>query len=164
MSFDSGLQYSVRDGDIPRFSALWRYLPEDGRILNLGLRYRRDELGQLDTSWRWPVAPRWVMLGRLNYSFLGTGVDPISRVPNERGLIEAVLGVEYSSCCWGTSFVLQRFRTAQGHSTTAFFLQLELKGLARIGSDPFGILRRNIPGYRLPYERPELPSRYFGYE
>ncbi len=164
MSFDTGLQYSVRDGDIPRFSALWRYLPDDGRILNLGLRYRRDELGQLDTSWRWPVAPRWVMLGRLNYSFLGTGVDPISQVPNERGVIEAVLGVEYSSCCWGTSFVLQRFRTAQGQSTTAFFLQLELKGLARIGSDPFGILRRNIPGYRLPHDRPELPSRYFGYE
>jgi LPS-assembly protein len=164
MSFDTGLQYSVRDGGIPRFSALWRYLPPDGRILNLGLRYRRDELGQLDTSWRWPVAPRWVMLGRLNYSFLGNGVDPISQVPNERGVIEAVLGVEYSSCCWGTSFVLQRFRTAQGQSTTAFFLQLELKGLARIGSDPFGILRRNIPGYRLPHDRPELPSRYFGYE
>ena len=56
------------------------------------------------------------------------------------------------------------FRTAQGQSTTAFFVQLELKGLARIGSDPFGILRRNIPGYRLPHDRPELPSRYFGYE
>ncbi len=164
MSFDTGLQYSVRDGDVPRFSALWRYLPEDGRILNLGLRYRRDELGQLDTSWRWPVAPRWVVLGRLNYSFLDTGVDPISGVPNERGVVEAVLGAEYSSCCWGTSFVLQRFRTAQGQSTTAFFLQLELKGLARIGSDPFGILRRNIPGYRLPNDRPEVPSRYFGYE
>lgn len=164
MSFDTGLQYSVRDGDIPRFSALWRYLPPDGRILNLGVRYRRDELGQLDTSWRWPVAPRWTMLGRLNYSFLGTGVDPISGVPNERGVVEAVLGFEYSACCWGSSFVLQRFRTAQGQSTTAFFLQLELKGLARIGSDPFGILRRNIPGYRLPNDRPELPSRYFGYE
>ena len=41
MSFDTGLQYSVRDGDIPRFSALWRYLPSDGRIFNLGVRYRR---------------------------------------------------------------------------------------------------------------------------
>jgi len=164
MSFDTGLQYSVRDGDIPRVSALWRYLPSDGRILNVGVRYRRDELGQFDTSWRWPVAPQWTMLGRLNYSFLGKGVDPISLVPNERGIIEAVLGLEYSSCCWGTSVVLQRFRTAQGQSTTAFFLQLELKGLARLGSDPFGILRRNIPGYRLPHDRPELPSRYFGYE
>ncbi|MCC7060292.1 MAG: hypothetical protein IT508_08670, partial [Burkholderiaceae bacterium] len=46
----------------------------------------------------------------------------------------------------------------------AFFIQLELKGLGRLGSDPFDILRRNIPGYRLPVDRPELPSRYFGYE
>ncbi|MCL4184272.1 MAG: LPS-assembly protein LptD [Burkholderiaceae bacterium] len=164
MSFDTGLQYSVRDGDVPRFSALWRYRPDDGRILNLGLRYRRDELGQFDTSFRWPVAARWVMLGRLNYSFLNEGIDPISRIPNERGVIEAVLGFEYRSCCWGTNFVVQRFRTAQGQSTTAFFVQFELKGVARIGSDPFGILRRNIPGYRLPNDRPELPSRYFGYE
>jgi LPS-assembly protein len=164
MSFDTGLQYSVRDGDVPRFSALWRYRPDDGRILNLGVRYRRDELGQFDTSFRWPVADRWVMLGRLNYSFLNQGIDPISRIPNERGVVEALLGFEYSACCWGTNFVVQRFRTAQGQSTTAFFIQFELKGVARIGSDPFGILRRNIPGYRLPNDRPELPSRYFGYE
>lgn len=164
MSFDTGLQYSFENSKIPRVSLLWRYLPPDGRILNVGLRYRRDELGQLDTSWRWPVAPRWTALGRLNYSFLDKGVDPISRIPNERGVIEAVLGFEYSACCWGTRFVVQRFQTAQGQATTAFFIQLELKGVARIGSDPFDILRRNIPGYRLPNDRPEVPSRYFGYE
>ncbi|MDT3677913.1 MAG: LPS-assembly protein LptD [Burkholderiaceae bacterium] len=163
-SFDTGIQYSVRDKDVARYTVLWRYLPPDGRILNTGVRYRRNEIGQFDTSLRWPVAPRWVALGRLNYSFLGEGRDPISGVPNERGLIESVLGFEYESCCWGTRFVVQRFRTALGRSTTAFFIQLELKGLARLGSDPFGILRRNIPGYRLPTDRPELPSRYFGYE
>ncbi|MGD9946288.1 MAG: LPS-assembly protein LptD, partial [Burkholderiaceae bacterium] len=164
MSFDTGLQYSVENSKIPRVSLLWRYLPADGRILNIGLRYRRDELGQLDTSWRWPVAPRWTMLGRLNYSFLDKGIDPISRIPNERGIIESVLGFEYSACCWGTRFVIQRFQTAQGQATTAFFIQLELKGVARIGSDPFDILRRNIPGYRLPNDQPPTPSRYFGYE
>ncbi|MCC7060134.1 MAG: LPS-assembly protein LptD [Burkholderiaceae bacterium] len=163
-SFDTGLQYSVRNSSVPRFSALWRYLPPDGRILNFGVRYQQDLLGQLDGSWSWPVAARWNMLGRLNYSFLATGVDPISGIPNERGLIESVFGFEYKACCWGTRFVLHRFRTAQGTSTTAFFIQLELKGLGRLGSDPFDILRRNIPGYRLPVDRPELPSRYFGYE
>ena len=163
-SFDTGLQYSVRDREVARYTVLWRYLPPDGRILNAGVRYRRNEIGQFDTSLRWPVAPRWVALGRLNYSFLEEGRDPITGVPNERGVIESVLGFEYESCCWGTRFVVQRFRTALGRSTTAFFIQLELKRLARLGSDPFGILRRNIPGYRLPTDRPELPSRYFGYE
>lgn len=163
-SFDTGVQYSVRNSNVPRFSALWRYQPPDGRILNLGVRYQQDQIGQLDGSWRWPVAPRWTMLGRLNYSFLGTGVDPVSGIPNERGIIESVLGFEYDACCWGARFMLHRFLTAQGQSTTAFFVQLDLKGLARLGSNPFDILRRNIPGYRLPGDRPELPSHYFGYE
>ena len=87
------------------------------------------------------------MLGRLNYSFLGSGIDPISRIPNERGVIESVIGFEYSACCWGTNFVLQRFRTAQGQSTTAFFIQLELNGLARVGTSPLDLLRRSVPGY-----------------
>lgn len=163
-SFDAGFQYSVRDHDVPRYTALWRYLPPDGRILNVGLRFRRNEIGQFDTSWRWPVARDWMALGRLNYSFLASGRDPVSGVPNERGVIESVLGFEYDACCWATRFVAQRFRTAVGRSTTAFFIQLELKGLARLGSDPFGILRRNIPGYRLPADRPDMPSRYSGYE
>lgn len=165
MSFDTGLQYSVRETDVPRYTALWRYLPPDGRrILNVGVRYRREQIGQFDTSILWPVSSRWRALARLNYSFLDEGVDPISLVPNESGVVESVLGFEYDECCWGTRFVVQRFRTAAGRSTTAFFIQLELKGLGRLGSDPFGILRRNIPGYRLPDDRPESPSRFFGYE
>lgn len=162
--FDTGLQYSVQDRNVPRLTTLWRYRPPDGRILNAGLRYRRDEIGQFDTSFRWPVTSRWTALGRLNYSFLQEGRDPVSGVPNERGVVESVLGFEYNACCWGTRFVVQRFRTAVGRSTTAFFIQLELKGLGRLGTDPFGILQRNIPGYRLPGDRPEVPSRYFGYE
>ncbi len=164
MSFDAGLQYSLRDAGIPRFSAQWRYHPADGRVFNAGVRYLRDQIGQFDTSWRWPVAPRWTMLGRVNYSFLASGTDPVSGIANERGVVEGLLGFEYSECCWGTNFLIQRYRTAAGQATTAFVIQLELKGLARIGSDPFGILRRNIPGYRLPTDRPAPPSRYFGYE
>jgi LPS-assembly protein len=59
---------------------------------------------------------------------------------------------------------MHRFITADGKSTSSFFIQLELNGLARIGTDPFDILRRNIPGYRLPLDKPKPPSRYFGYE
>ncbi|MEZ5604282.1 MAG: hypothetical protein R3E41_08625 [Burkholderiaceae bacterium] len=56
-----GLQYSVRDGDIPRFSALWRHLPPDGPHPQPGRALpARPELGQLDTSWRC----RWRRAGR----------------------------------------------------------------------------------------------------
>ena len=79
-SFDAGLQYSVRDSSVPRLNLLWRYLPADGRILNAGVRYLRDELGQIDTSWRWPLASRWMALGRINYSWLKQRIDPVTQV------------------------------------------------------------------------------------
>ncbi len=166
MSVDAGLQYSVRNNSVPRLNLLYRYLPNDGRIFNAGVRYLRDELGQIDTSWRWPVADRWVALGRVNYSFIRRRTDPatLQVVDAKPGIIEGVAGFEYTADCWTTRFVMQRFVTAAGQSTSTFFVQLELAGLGRIGSDPFDILRRNIPGYRLPNERPSLPSRYFGYE
>ena len=166
MSFDAGVQYSVRDSSMPRLNLLWRYLPGDGRIFNAGVRYLRDELGQVDTSWRWPVADRWVALGRVNYSWLTKRIDPatLTVVDAKPGIIEGIAGFEYNADCWTTRFVAQRFVTAAGQSTSAFFVQLELSGLGRVGSDPFDILRRNIPGYRLPTDRPALPSRFFGYE
>jgi LPS-assembly protein len=164
MSFDTGLQYSVERSRIPRVSALWRWQPREGQILNLGARYRSEEIGQLDASWRWPVSARWMSMGRLNYSFLGSGTDPISGIPNERGLVESVLGLEYRACCWTSRFVVQRYTTGVDTQTTAFFVQLELKGLGRIGSDPFDILRRNIPGFQVPDPVAGPTSRYFGYE
>ncbi len=166
MTLDGGLQYSVKDSKVPRLNLLWRYLPGDGRILNAGVRYLRNELGQVDTSWRWPVAPQWTALGRINYSWLKQRNEPATGalVPAKPGIIEGVLGVEYAADCWTMRFVVQRFVTAEGRNTSAFYLQFELAGLARLGSDPFDILRRNIPGYRLPNDRPDLPSRFFGYE
>jgi LPS-assembly protein len=166
LSMDGGLQYSIGDKEIPRFAMLWRYLPGDGRILNFGVRYLKNEIGSVDTSWRWPLADRWVGLGRINYSWLDRTIDPTTGqvIPAEPGVIEGVLGFEYNADCWTTRIVTQRFVTAQGSATTAFFIQLELNGLARIGSSPFDILRRNIPGYRLPTDRPATPSRFFGYE
>jgi LPS-assembly protein len=166
LSVDAGVQYSVRDSDVPRLNLLMRYLPGNGKILNAGVRYLRNELGQVDTSWRWPVMTGWTALGRVNYSWLNRRTDPatLALVDAQPGIIEAIGGFERSADCWTLRFVVQRFVTAAGRSTSTFFVQLELAGLARIGSDPFDILRRNIPGYRLPDDRPASPSRFFGYE
>jgi LPS-assembly protein len=166
MSMDAALQYGLDSGQLPRLNLLWRYLPADGRIFNAGLRYLRNELGQADVSWRAPIAPRWQTLGRVNYSFLDQRIDATTGnlVPAQRGVVEGLLGVEYTDDCWKTRVVVQRFVTAAGTTTSQFFFQLELSGLARIGSNPFDILRRNIPGYQLPTDKPVAPSRYFGYD
>lgn len=165
-SLDAGIQYAVSDGSLPRGNIAFRQASPDGRIFNVGVRYLRDELGQFDTSWRQPVGPRWTSLGRVNYSFLKKRIDPASGqlVEADRGIIEGLLGLEYLQDCWTFRFVFQRFITASATPTTALFFQLDLNGLGRLGSNPFDILRRNIPGYRLPTDRPQPGSKYSEYE
>jgi LPS-assembly protein len=169
LTFDAGMRYSVDSSVIPRLSLLTRYLPKDGHILNFAVRYQKNEpgqfdaLGQIDSSWQWPVTSKLSALGRVNYTFLGTK-NVSGTVVDARGLVESVFGFEYKECCWLARVVMQRFTTAQNKQTTALFFQLELNGLGRIGSDPFEVLRRNIPGYRLPSDKQALPSNYFGYE
>jgi LPS-assembly protein len=43
--------------------------------------------------------------------------------------------------------VVQRFAVATSQATNALFLQLELNGFSRLGSNPLETLKRNIPGY-----------------
>lgn len=164
--FDSGIQYAIRDDRIPRFSFAWRYWPGDRRLINAGVRFQSREYAQWDTSWQWPISPRWSALGKINYSFLQKRNDPVTgqRADVRPGLVEGLLGFEYAEDCWASRAVVQRFVTAEGRTTTAFFLQLDLRGLGRLGADPFGILLRNIPGYRIPDNRPPPSSRFYGYE
>ncbi|MGE0310006.1 MAG: LPS-assembly protein LptD [Lautropia sp.] len=171
--FDAGMQYALRSGRVPRYGAAWRYWPDystpgDGgqrRLLNLGVQFQSKEYAQWSTSWQWPISPRWSSLAKVNYSFLTEKTDPVTGnvVDVKPGLVEGLLGLEYAQDCYTTRFVVQRFVTAEGKFTTAFFVQLDLRGLGRVGSDPFGILVRNIPGYRVPENTP-APSRFYGYE
>ena len=62
-------------------------------------------------------------------------------------LLDGTAGVEYDSDCWALRVVMKRFAVAYQMTTTAFFVQLELDGMARIGSDPLQALRMSIPGY-----------------
>jgi LPS-assembly protein len=165
--FDSGIQYAIRDDRVPRFNLGWRYWPGDHRrLVNAGVRFQSREYAQWDTSWQWPISARWSSLGKINYSFLQQRNDPATGqvVAARPGLVEGLLGFEYAEDCWATRFVVQRFVTAEGRNTTAFFLQIDFRGLGRLGADPFGILLRNIPGYRIPDNRPPPSSRFYGYE
>ena len=165
-TLDAGVQYSLADGSVPRFGASWRWWPAYDRLLNVALRYQERDYAQIDTSWRWPVTPRWTALGRFNYSVLREQFDAATGLvkPVSPLLLEGLAGFEYHEDCWTTRFVAQRYVTATSQRTTAFFIQLELTGLGRFGLDPFDILTRNIPGYRPPSTRAAVPSRFFGYE
>ena len=158
VSVDTGLQYNTDIDRTIRSNIGVRYNPEPGKVLNLSYRYTREDFGldvareyvglvgvdQIDLSSQWPLSPRWYALGRLNYSFL----DNDSSTNNEgSGLIEGLAGVEYDAGCWQARAVAQRVETATAQANYAFFFQLELGGIASIGSNPLKLLNRSIPGY-----------------
>jgi hypothetical protein len=58
-------------------------------------------------------------------------------------------------------FVLHRFVTNTQERTNAFFFQLELSGLSRLGTNPIEVLRQGISGYTPPSLRPARSEPYF---
>jgi LPS-assembly protein len=132
---DTGIQYSPNFGRTERFNIGGRYQPESGKVLNAGYRYTRDQIGQIDLSGQWPIGGGWYGVARYNHSL------------KEGRLIESLAGVEYDAGCWVGRIVFHRFATLTSQVSTSVFLQLELNGLARIGSNPLDMLKRNVPGY-----------------
>jgi LPS-assembly protein len=164
--FDAGVQFSVRESRVPQLDVAWRWWPSQVRIFNLAARYRTLDFAQIDASWRWPLSRRWSTVGRLNYSVLREQLDPATGQVRQVSpqLLEGVAGFEYSADCWTTRLVMQSFVTAESQRTSAFFVQLELAGLGRIGLNPLDILTRNIPGYRVLDQQRARSSRFYGYE
>jgi len=148
-SVDSGLQYGVDTAEMDVFDAGVRYQPEPGKVLNFGYRYTRDFLKQVDLSAQWPLSRRWAAVGRWNYSL------------QDSAPLESLAGFEYNAGCWAARFVLHRFVTATQERTSAFFFQLELSGLSRIGSSPLELLRQGIGGYTRPSLRPTGAGPYY---
>jgi LPS-assembly protein len=135
VSLDTGWQYSPYFSRTERLNAGVRWQPDYGRVLNIAYRYSRDQVGQVDISGQWPIGGGWYGVGRYNYSL------------KDNSLVEGLAGVEYDAGCWVARVVLHRMATLVATTSTALFVQLELNGLARIGSNPIDLLKRNIAGY-----------------
>jgi LPS-assembly protein len=150
-TLDSALQYNVQRNFFDRLGIGARFQPETAKVLNLGYRFTRGSLNQVDVSAQWPLGGGWYGVGRYNYSLRGDR------------LVESLGGFEYNAGCWIGRVVMQRFATATGNFTSAVFVQLELNGFSRIGSNPLETLKRNIPGYgRLNQTRPDsLPFDFY---
>ncbi len=132
---DLGMQYSANTSRVERSNAALRYQPQIGKLLNLGYRFTRDTLEQVDISAQWPLGGRWNGLARWNYTL------------QDKRLLEGLAGVEYNAGCWAARFVLHRFASATQEYVNSMFFQLELNGVSRIGSNPLEVLRQNITGY-----------------
>ncbi len=135
IAVDTSIQYDPAAGRTERAGLTVRYSPEPGKVLNVGYQYSRDLLQQIDVSAQWPVGGDISLVGRYNYSL------------KDSRILEGLGGVEYNGGCWLARLVVQRYALATQSSSSAVFVQLELNGLSRIGSNPLESLKRNIPGY-----------------
>jgi LPS-assembly protein len=66
----------------------------------------------------------------------------------DRSSLETFAGAEYKACCWRLRLVGRRFvSTRTGERDTGIYLQLELNGLASVGSRADAFLEQAIRGY-----------------
>jgi LPS-assembly protein len=137
------VQENLDTGSTQRLNAGARWNPEPGKVIAGTWRYTRqvgnvvypNELKQFDIAAQWPITPRLTFLGRWNYSLVDSKT------------LEALAGVEYNADCWVLRAVVHRLTTTSDQETTAVYVQLELSGLARIGTNPLDLLRRSVPGF-----------------
>ena len=132
---EGGWQFNTDTHESRKLNIATRYQPEPRKVLNLAYRYTADLIKQTDISGQWPVFGRWAAVGRWNYSL------------QDQRMLEGLAGFEYDGGCWVFRVVAHRFALATQAASTSIFLQLELNGVSRIGSNPMEIIRRNVGGY-----------------
>ncbi|HND36692.1 MAG TPA: LPS-assembly protein LptD [Nitrosomonas sp.] len=148
---DSSIQLDQSELRTEKIRTGISYHPAPGKVLNVGYRFTRGIPGiergnnlfpvpgagfeQVDFSTQWPVLKNWQAMASANYSL------------DDDKLLAGLVGLEYNACCWSLRFVMNRFVRATGKESTTFFVQLELNGLMRIGTNPLAALRQGVPGY-----------------
>ncbi len=127
LRFTTTGQWSQDRNQIIRGGAAVRYRSERRRA-DLAYRFREllptgEPLEQVDLSASTPLYGPLSLLGRWRYS------------REDDRTLEALGGLEYQTCCWAlrTAYRRYQFNTDQDY-TTGVYVQLELKGLTRIGA------------------------------
>jgi LPS-assembly protein len=130
-------QWDPKAGRRDLASLRTRYLIGNDGVVNLGYRYRRDLLEQVDLSFLYPVTPSWSLVGRYYYSL------------QDNQLLEGIAGVQWESCCIAVRLVGRRYlrNREEGELGSAIQFEIELKGLGSVGPSTEGRLRRAILGY-----------------
>jgi LPS-assembly protein len=138
------LEYNLNHPQTERLDLGVRWQPGSGRVLNASYRFIRQQVGptgditqlkQMDLSGQWPFLDNWSAIGRWNYSLVDSKT------------LEGVVGLEYNGGCWAFRIVGQRLTTTTQQASTSVFVQFELNGLARLGTNPIDVLKRSVPGY-----------------
>lgn len=120
--------WSPNDRRFNRIGFALRYRNRDVRA-DLAYRYRRDLLEQADVAASFPLGGSWRLAGRSRYSL------------RDSQPLDNLAGFEYETCCYAVRTSYRRYiATTAGEYNSGIYLQLELKGLTRIGAGFDGLL------------------------
>ena len=168
--FDATVQYNPKTQRSIRSTVAASYSPSKYRTVSAAYRLQKataliaQPSEQLDVAWQWPLgdlwgdqrerptqaAGRWFSVGRMNYSL------------REDKLTDAVVGLEYESCCWVGRVVLERLQRSVNASNTRVMFQIEFSGFSRLslGANPLSSLRQYVPNYQPLGSEPRAPSPF----
>jgi LPS-assembly protein len=180
-SADAEVQWDPQSSLTQRAHVEVQYRPAPDRVVNLGYRFERGiyeeaalvtgqpgqtavcgtpvtpscNVEQVEASAAWPIGGSWSVFARGVYSIA------------DGEALERFAGFEYRACCWSLRLGARRYVGARpttstartGPQDTGIWLQLELTGLASVGSASDVSLAQEIPGYT-PTEptSPVLPA------
>lgn len=151
-----GVQWDPGDTRSEKGDVHLQYRPAHDRVMNLGYRFRRDTIEQVDGSVAWPIGNQWSLYGRMVYALddrttLANGTVEVKK----NTALDQFAGLEYRACCWRLRFVARRYVSNRaGDIDTSFLVQLELNGLSSVGVAADAFLERSIRGYS---SRPPQP-------
>jgi LPS-assembly protein len=173
-SADAAVQWDPQNQRSERTSVNLQYKPAPNKVLNLSYRYERfttttelvPELvngtyqsvpepveqgyDQVEFSGAWPIQRNWSLFLREVYALRNPQPAPPATV-EPSGEIERFIGFEYRACCWRVRLGARRYvSNRDGSQNTGVWVQLELSGLAGVGSASDASLSEEIRGYRAP--------------
>ncbi len=147
-SVQGGVQMNEDNRDLLRSALDLRYYANPRQLVNLSYLLDRDpsveaidsgdQVHSVDVSLLWPLNGQWRVLARWNQAM------------NAGRNLETLAGLEYEDCCWALRAVARQYRssTLEVDAQSAFYLELELKGLSRLGGGLETVLKNSIFGYQ----------------
>ncbi|MEW6166383.1 MAG: LPS assembly protein LptD [Pseudomonadota bacterium] len=124
-------QWSPETSDFTRTSAGLRYR-DQRRAFEVAYRYREGLLEQTDVIASTPLYAGFSLIGRWRYSV------------QDGNSLDTLASLQYETCCWALRTSYRRYVAGEGDFNAGVYLQLELKGLARLGSGLTNLFPRSM--------------------
>ena len=135
---DVAYQWDNEDDETRLAQFRVQYQPAANRVVNLSYRYRPGLLEDLNVSLGWPITDRWSFAGNLEYSL------------RDKTSVDRLVGLQYESCCFALRFgASEQVSRRDGATDESYWLQLEFKGLAGIGTSARSRFESDILGYKV---------------